>query len=111
MLGRLNLIEMEFFTLIRQHFAMCGIVVSRKTSYSHPFNLKNSKVFILASLFAILAAASLNEANGFDMHTNILFRSFSIGTCGILYEIIVWKTSQLFEFIDSSADIIGSSEY
>lgn len=102
---------MESFALLRMHLQMCGIEVSNNTSKIHPFNVKNLKVFILVCATVSLIAISINEANTFDDYMDVLFRSVSMGACGIIYEIIVWKTTKLFEFINILAETVSNSEY
>lgn len=77
---------------------------------SNPINVKNAIIFILVCVNASCTALTLNTANNFDECTDILFRSVSLGVCGILYEIIVWNTAKLLEFIDSLAETIKESE-
>lgn len=101
---------MVTFTLIRSHFAMCGVAISQKAPNKHPINVKNSTVFILLCVFITLIAISLNEAKTFDESIDISFRCVSNSACDIVYAIIVWKTSKLFEFINSLADIVKESE-
>lgn len=102
---------MEFFELLRTHLAMCGVAITQKSAKNYPFiNLKNSTVFILVCVAVGLIALSLNEANTYKDYTDILFQSVSIGVCGIVYAIVVWKTSKLFEFICSLADTVHESE-
>lgn len=52
----------------------------------------------------------LNEANTIDECIDILFQSVSSGVLAIMYEIIVWRTAKLFEFINGLEDIINESE-
>lgn len=101
---------MESFELLRNHLAMCGIAISQNTTKTHPFNVKNSTVFIVLCVTVSLIVISLNEANTFDECTDIVFRSVSIGTCGIFYGIIVWKTSKLFELVNSLAETVKPSK-
>lgn len=86
---------------------MYGIANAPK---NHPFNVRNSTVSILTCASSTFIALSLNDANTLDECTDILLKSVSIGVCGILYEIIVWNTSKLFEFIKSLADTVNESE-
>lgn len=103
---------MEFFALLRKHIVMCGIEISKdsKPPHKYPFNVKNSTIFILISLYTTLCAIALNEINNFDEFTNLLFMTSSFIICGIDYVIIIWKTCELFEFIDSLEDIVSKSE-
>lgn len=101
---------MQYFELLRKHFAMCGIEISQRSSKTHPFSVKNSTIFILVCINVSTIAIMLKEAHTFDEYTDILFRSVSGGTCGIFYEIIVWKTPKLLEFINSLEDTVNTSE-
>lgn len=102
---------MEIFELIRKHLSMCGIEISHKSpSKNHSFNVKNSTVFILVCATASLIAVAFNDTDTFDEHIDILFRSISIGTSNIIYGIIIWKSSKLFEFINILAEIVKASE-
>lgn len=101
---------MEYFTIFRRHLAMCGIEVSKKSSKIHPFNVRNVSVFTLLCVSSTLIVLSLDETVSFDERTYFLFHSFSQGICGIIYEIIVWRSSKLFEFIDILADMVKESE-
>lgn len=102
---------MAVFALLRKHLAMSGIKISQQSPKTRPLNVKNSTICILICVTVTLMTISLNEANTFDESTDILFQSVSIGTCGIFYVIIVWKTSELFEIINGLADIVNTSEY
>ena len=90
---------------------MCGIGIAKKSSKNHPINVKNASVSILNCVSATSITILINEANTFDEYTDILFRSVSMATCGILYEIFVWKTTNLVEFINSFEDIIKASKF
>lgn len=102
---------MESFELVQSHLEMSGIAISQKSPKDHPFNVKNSTIFILVCLYSILNASSLHEASSFVECTDILLTSVSMGTLAVVYEIIVFKTSKLFDFINDSADIVGEREY
>lgn len=102
---------MPCFELLRLHFAMCGIKVLRGSSKKHPFNVKNLTIFLLICANVTLIGVLLNEATSFDDIVDISFRGGSDATCGIVYVIIVWKTSALFEFVDNLADTVNTSEY
>lgn len=108
--SKLNWLKMEFFALIQTHLALCGIAITQNESKKQTFNLKNSTVFILSSLYTILTAASLNESNSFDESTNVIFRSFSLVACTAVYEMIVWKTSKLSKFINGLAATVDTSK-
>lgn len=101
---------MEFFELLRKHFVMCGIEISKKSTKNHPFNEKNLKIFMLVCLHVILFAVMLIESDSFGDSTYMVFQTFSTGSCGICYIIIVWTTSNLFEFINNVADTVNESE-
>lgn len=101
---------MQSFELLQKHFALCGIEITQKSTKTHPFNAKNLTIFILLYVNVGLIGILLNEVNTFDEITDILLRSVSDGTCGIIYLIIIWKTSKLFEFISSLVDTVNSSE-
>lgn len=107
----LILIRMDIFHLLRKHFTMGGIEISQKLSKNHPFNVKNMTFFILFCISICLTVLSLTEADTFDECTDILFRSVSAGVCGIIYEIIVWKTSKLYGFVNNLADAVNESEF
>lgn len=100
------MIEMHFFQLLKHHLATGGIAISLK---NHLFNIKNSTVFLLLCINAILNVLPLTEANGFDERADILFRSAELLVSAILNAIIVYKMSDLFKFIDSLADAVNES--
>lgn len=103
---------MEFFVLLRKHLAMCGIKISQQSSKNRLFNVKNLLCSVLNSLNVVLVLVTLNGAsNSFDDSTNMIFQSFGTGTCAACYLIIVWKSSKLFDFINSLADMVECSEY
>lgn len=102
---------MEIFKLLQRHLDMCGIAISQKTSKNHPINVKNSRILIIIYTSFVCVIVLLNEAETFDECIDVLIRSTSVGTIGVLYSIIVWKTSILFEFIKSLADVVEESEY
>lgn len=97
---------MESFELIRTHLATSGIEISQKSLKTHSFNARNSTIFIFVCLNSSLTAATLGKASTFDECVDILFQSVSLGTCGIIYVIIVWKASKLFQFIDNLANTV-----
>lgn len=103
-------IEMDVFAVFRKHLATGGIEISQKLLNNHPINVKNAIIFILVCVNASFTALTLTSESSFDECTDILFRSVSLGVVGILYEIIVWNTAKLFEFIDSLADTVKESE-
>lgn len=102
---------MPCFELLRQHFAMCGIEALQGSSKTHPFNAKNLTIFLLICANVTLIGILLREATAFDEIVDISFRGGSDATCGIVYVIIVWETSALFEFVDDLADTVETSEY
>lgn len=102
---------MESFALIRMNLAMGGIELSEKSPKTHPINAKNSTIFILICLTVWSIVALLDESNTFDERTNILFQSVTFTVCAMNFLIIVWKTSNLSQFINSSVDIVEASEY
>lgn len=102
---------MENFELLQKHLALCGIEMSNNLLKNQSLNLKNLAVALLLCLYISLISVLLNETNTFEEGTDIFFRIISIGSFGIIYEIIVWKTSKLFEFINSLAGIVQASEY
>lgn len=101
---------METFTLLRRHLAMCGITMSPQSSKNHPFNAKNVTICVLISVTVTLIVVLLNEPNTFDECTEILMRSVTIGTAGVIYVIIVWKTSKLCEFVNYLEAMVNASE-
>lgn len=104
-------IKMESFALIRMNLAMGGIELSEKLPKTHPINAKNSTIFILICLTVSSIVGLLNESNTFDERTNILFQSVTFTVCAMIFLIIVWKTSNLSQFINSSVDIVEASEF
>lgn len=101
---------MKCFELLQKHFATCGIDVSQKSRETHSFNVKNLNIFILLWVNIGLNAGLLNKANTFDEITDILLRCVEDVTSGICYLLIVWKTVQLFEFINDLTDAVSASE-
>lgn len=89
---------------------MCGIEAPQKSPKTHPFNVKNVSVFALLCVSSTLIVLSIDETVSFDERAYFLFHSFSQSICGIIYEIIVWKSSKLFEFIDKLGDLVKESE-
>lgn len=59
----------------------------------------NATAFNFDCVMVSLIVVLLSKANTFDDRTE----SLSFGICGIVYANIVWKTSKLFEFINSLA--------
>lgn len=108
--NKLILIKMNIFELLRKHFAMCGIAISQQSRKYYPFNVENTTVLIINCIFVSLTTILLTEVNTFVECTNILYKGTSIGVCGILYVCMVWKTSNLLEFINSLADTVEESE-
>lgn len=102
---------METFTLLRRHLAMCGISMSQQSSRNHPFNVKNMTICLTISVAVTFIVVLLNEPNTFDECTDILLRSAMIATAGVIYVIIVWKTSKLCEFLINLEAIVNASEW
>lgn len=100
---------MEFFTILRENLAESGIEISQKLPTIHPFNVKNSSICILICFTISLITGSLNEAISFDDSIYILNQCNTFGICGIIFAIIVWNTSELFEFINSLSNIVNRS--
>lgn len=98
---------MQSFELLRKHFAMCGVENSPK---NQPFNVKNVSIFILVYVNVSLIGILLNEVDTFHEITDILLRSVSDGTCGIVYLIIVWKTSNISEFMNNLESTVNASK-
>lgn len=101
---------MDVFSLMQMHLAMCGIEISSKSSKYHPLNVKNSIMFNLIIASVIVTVLSLNDTTNFNECADVFFRSVSIGICGIVYAIIVSKTSNLSKFISSLADAVEFGE-
>lgn len=104
------LVKMDCFELLQKHLAMCAIDVSQKPAKNHPFNVKNLIVLISVCVTVALILGSWNEDNSFDEHTDLIFRSLSIGASAIIYAIIVCNTSELSAFINCLADTVKASE-
>lgn len=100
---------MNFFKLLRAHLEKCGVAVL--TPELHRFDVKNLTILILSWAMVGSALALLFEDRPFNEVTDILFRSISTGAANILYSIIVWKTSELRKFINSSAHAVAISEF
>lgn len=105
--SKIVLIKMQSFELLRKHFAKCGVESSPK---NHPFNWKNLTVLILLCMNVSSLVILLNEDSTFDEITDTSFRSVSFATCGLIYLIIVCKTSKLLEFIKNLTDAASASE-
>lgn len=101
---------MEIFELLRKHLAFYGFVISQKSPKTHSFNARNSTIFILLCALVISTIASLTDANTYDEYTDILYLGVSIGVCCFVHIILVWKTSELTEFINSVSEIVTESE-
>lgn len=99
---------MEIFALLRKHLTMCCIASPPK---KHSFNARNSAIITWVYLYVILSTAAIKEIDTFQERTDILFRISSFCTCGFNYLIIVWKTSELLEFINGLDDIIRASKH
>lgn len=102
---------MEFFTLIRKHFVMCGIEISQKSTKRFPINVQNASVFILVCVTITLAILSLNGTSSFDERTDIWNRACGMGTCAFVYMIIIWESPALFKFIDDLDETINASKW
>lgn len=101
---------MEIYELLRKHFAMCGVHISREAQNQNPVNMRNSVFFIVIILSAVSTAASINQTDEFYERTEMANQSFSYAVCGICYIIVVWKTSNLSEFLNNLTETIETSE-
>lgn len=101
---------MEIFAILRNQLTICGIAIAQKLPSNNPFNLRNSTVSLSLYLYISLIVLSLDVSSTFDEWIYILFRSVSMGTCGFAYLIIVWKTAELFEFINNVSETVDERE-
>lgn len=95
--------KMDMVELVQKHLAMCGIAISTESPKNHPINLRNSTIFLLLCACIISDAILLDEIGTFDEYTDILFHVITNSTFGIVYVIIVCKTSKLFKYINNLA--------
>lgn len=103
---------MENFLLYQKHLAMSGIIAQKLSQNSRRFNfnLKNSTVIAVASLGAILTIKLLDEVQTFEEYTDTIhIIIFMIGII-IFYTYIVWKTPELFAFVNRLEDSIKKSK-
>lgn len=100
---------MESFTLLRKHLEITGIV-SQMPDQELPFNTKNVIVIILAGSNAILYTKLLNKTSTFQEYTDLIYNTVSACNFTIIFLSIVWKTSDLFTFINKLENIVEESE-
>lgn len=101
---------MQTFELLYKHLAWCGIKISQKPPNIYPFNVKNLAVSMLLCLYISSMSVLLDETSTFEEYTDTSFRAISIGSFGVIYEIIVWRTSKLLKFIESLSNVVKASE-
>lgn len=89
---------MECFILFENHLALSGIILQQ---LPNPFNLnfKNSAILIFASFHLIAQAKRLDEANTFEVYTEIIYKVIFLTVVLIFYAYAVWKTPKLFGFV------------
>lgn len=101
---------MDSIELLRNQIEMGGIKSSPEPSRIHPFNVKNLTFFMLMCVSVGSGIVAFNQANSFDECTDILFKTVSTGVWSVLYEMVVWKTSKLLEFVNNLANNVNESE-
>lgn len=101
---------MEIFILFRKHLEMSGIILEHAPQNSHPFNLKNSAVIILASFHGILVTKPLDEANTFEEYTDIVNRAITVNMFTIFYVYFVLNTLELYGFVNWLEDCVTKSK-
>lgn len=103
----------ESFTLFRKHLGMCGIILqppSSRNSYTFHFNSKNLTVIILTIFGGIATNKLIDDAKSFDEYTDILYRTIFMYIITVIYTYIIWKTPELFVFVNSLEDNINRSK-
>lgn len=94
---------MESFTLLRKHLAMIGILnifAKSPRNRLRAFNTKNTMIFTLAGCSAIFYAKLLYEPNTFEEYTDLIYNGSSATVFTMIFIAIIWKTSELYSFID-----------
>lgn len=76
-----------------ESIVLCGADVLQKSTQNHPFNVQNVTISLLNCVNVSLIALSFSETTNYEKRIDVLFQSVSAGVCSIIYEIIVWKTS------------------
>lgn len=109
--SNLVLINMESIVLMRKHLALCGADIVQKSTQNHPFNVRNVAILFLNCATVSLVVLSFNQTTDYEKRIDVLLQSISTGACGIITEIIVWKTPKLFEFFNTISDTIKNSEF
>lgn len=99
---------MESLIFFRKHLAMNGIILQQS---SKKFHLKNLTVIILCFLYGISLAKLLDEVNNFDEYVDIVNRMITTYLFNLYYMHIVWKTPQLYGFIDNLENCIRKSKW
>lgn len=75
-----------------------------------PFNVKNTIVIILAGSNAIAYVKQLNKTTTFQEYTNLIYNTVSACNFTIIFLNIVWKTPDLFKFIDNLDNTVKDSK-
>lgn len=101
---------MESFTLLRKHLEIIGIVSQMPDQNLLPFNTKNVIVIILAGSNAILYTKLLNKTSTFQEYTDLIYNTVSACNFTIIFLSIVWKTSDLFTFVNKLENMVEESE-
>lgn len=76
----------------------------------YPFNRKNSIILIIISIDVIFSIKYLDEAETFEEYTNVLYGIILMFNFIVIFLKIVWKSSELLNFIDNLENTINNSE-
>lgn len=101
---------MESFTLFRAHLAMSGIDLQQTSQNSHSFNLKNLTVLTSVSAYLLSIVKLLDDIKTFEEYAAIVYRVIFSQLFLIFYIHIVWKTPELFGFLNCLEQIIEKSK-
>lgn len=97
---------MNAFDTIRYNFAIIGISPNQ-SGQMHLFNPRNCVALVLIAINLILNVGFLiHDADSFQKYVSSAYTCSTLLACIIAFEIVIWKTTKIFIFLDRVEEII-----
>lgn len=100
---------MKIFQSVKMYLARMGIKLQQQNQ-SHPFNAQNVfAFFVFGSCISLNSAYFFLVANSFVESTESLYIICIAIVCTIIFTILIWKMSNLFDLINNFERIVEES--
>lgn len=103
--------SMECFKLFREHLAAVGIIEPKSSLSARRFHFKNSTITLISFLSGVQMSKTLEDAHTLEEYAEIVYRMVYMYMATVLYANIVWKTPELFRFVNSLEDSITKRKW